>query len=110
MRLCCACLQVLCTRFSDEEYIARRCPPAEFAARWGRHGIDRIWRDDILPCRVYCRHCVLAARSLSEEAYSNFLDHTFLGDRRTTLRQYLIANPGIMQELPPPDLVGRYSG
>lgn len=23
---------------------------------FGRYGIDKIWRDDILPCRTYLRH------------------------------------------------------
>jgi hypothetical protein len=27
-----------------------------------RHGVDSIWRDDVLPCRTYLRHCVLAAK------------------------------------------------
>ena len=69
----------------------------------------------ILPCRVYARHCVLAARSLvgapgGEEAEASFLEHTFLSDRVTTLRQYLEENPSIMEETPPPSLVDRYSG
>ncbi|KAM0034503.1 hypothetical protein Hdeb2414_s0016g00498651 [Helianthus debilis subsp. tardiflorus] len=53
--------------------------------RYGRFGIDKIWRDDVLPCRVYCRHCVLATKNLMNEAYDNFLDHTYLADRKTTL-------------------------
>lgn len=64
----------------------------------------------MLPCRVYMRHCVLAAQRLGDEAYDSFLDGTYLSDRRTTLRQHLAANPDIMEELPPPSLVGRYSG
>ena len=67
-------------------------------------------RDDVLPCRVYLRHCVLAAQRLGAEAHASFLDGTFLSDRATTVRQHLEANPGILDELPPPSLVGRYSG
>jgi hypothetical protein len=67
-------------------------------------------RDDVLPCRVYLRHCVLASQALGPEAHASFLDGTVLADRRTTVRQHLGRNPGIMQELPPPSLVGRYSG
>ncbi len=44
------------------------------------------------------------------QAHLNFLDHTFLADRVTTVRQHLAAHPSIMEELPPPELVGRYSG
>jgi len=102
---------ILCTRWSDDEYRRERCAgEEEFHRRYGRHGVDRVWRDDILPCRVYLRHCVLAARSLGPEAHRSFLDSTFLGDRSTTIRQYLAADPGIMDELPPPSLANRYCG
>ncbi|GBF99319.1 hypothetical protein Rsub_12100 [Raphidocelis subcapitata] len=103
-------LAVLCAANTDEEYRARRCPPDEWARRWGRYGIDRVWRDDVLPCRVYLRHCVLAAKGFCPEAYESFLDGTFLSDRRTTVREYLRRHPDIMEELPPPELLERYSG
>ncbi|KAL5538483.1 hypothetical protein UlMin_044637 [Ulmus minor] len=78
---------------------------------YGQFNIDKIWRDDILPSRAYLRHCVLAAKNLGEEAYNNFLDHTFLGDRKTTIRGYLaIAGAGIMEEEPPKSLTTRYGG
>eukprot|EP00983_Pelagomonas_calceolata_P134377 1162056-Pelagomonas_calceolata.AAC.2 len=54
--------------------------------------------------------CVLAARSMGPLCESSFLDSTFLSDRVTTVRQHLRANPTIMDELPPPELIGRYSG
>lgn len=54
---------------------------------------------------------VLAAKNLSDMAYDNFLDHTFLGDRRTTIREYLTTSgSGIMEEEPPEDLKHRYGG
>lgn len=103
-------MAVLCTANTDEEYRSGRCPPEEFARRWAVWGIDRIWRDDVLPCRVYLRHCVLAASRLCPEANDNFLDHTFLADRTTTIREYLKDHPDIMEEQPPESLRGRYSG
>ena len=69
-----------------------------------------LCRDDILPCRVYLRHCVLAAGKLGESALRSFLDHTYLADRQTTVRQHLHAHPGIMTEQPPPSLLDRYNG
>lgn len=103
---------VVCSRYSDEEYHKHRCKGSkeEFFRRYGRHGIDKIWRDDILPCRVYLRHCVLAAKNLGTEAFDNFLDHTYLGDRKTTVRQHLNCHPQIMKEEPPPLLKERYGG
>ncbi|KAL8100397.1 uncharacterized protein LOC141684640 [Apium graveolens] len=104
---------VLCARFSDEEYFQIRCRGSQeiYFQRYGQYNIHKIWRDDILPCRVYLRHCVLAAKNLGEAIYDNFLDHTFLGDRKTTVREYLkTTGSGIMEEEPPEPLKIRYGG
>ncbi|XP_055814272.1 uncharacterized protein LOC129883682 [Solanum dulcamara] len=104
---------VICARYSDEEYLKNRCKGDKeiFFQQYGRYNIDKIWRDDIFPCRVYLRHCVLAAQNLGDLAYDNFLDHTFLGDRRTTIREYLsTTGSGIMEEEPPELLKERYGG
>ncbi|KAK7246357.1 hypothetical protein RIF29_41224 [Crotalaria pallida] len=104
---------VLCTRYSDEEFLNIRCKGSKemFFQQYGRWNIDKIWRDDVLPCRVYLRHCVLAAKNLGDTAYDNFLDHTFLADRRTTIREYLATTgSGIMEEEPPESLKSRYGG
>lgn len=54
---------------------------------------------------------MLAAKNLSDAAYDNFLDHTFLGDRQTTIREYLATTgSGIMEEEPPESLKTRYGG
>lgn len=58
----------------------------------------------------YC-YSVLAAKNLGEAAYSNFLDHTYISDRKTTIRQYLATTgAGIMEEQPPESLKSRYGG
>lgn len=104
---------VLCARYTDEEYLKERCKGdlEIFFKRYGQYNIDRIWRDDILPCRAYLRHCVLAAENLGEVAFNNFMDHTYLGDRKTTIRQYLATTgSGIMEEEPPQPLRERYGG
>ncbi|KAI3690097.1 hypothetical protein L2E82_48072 [Cichorium intybus] len=104
---------VLCARYSDEEYFQNRCKGSKevYHERYGKFGIDKIWRDDVLPCRVYCRHCVLAAKNLGDDAYENFLDHTYLADRKTTLGKYLATTGfGIMEEEPPEVLKVRYGG
>uniref|UniRef100_A0A7N0URP9 Uncharacterized protein n=1 Tax=Kalanchoe fedtschenkoi TaxID=63787 RepID=A0A7N0URP9_KALFE len=104
---------VICARYSDEEFFRIRCKGSKeiFNQHYGRYNIEKIWQDDVLPCRVYLRHCVLAAKNLGEEAYNNFLDHTFLADRRTSIREYLAtAGSGIMEEEPPESLKERYGG
>ncbi|KAM7280014.1 hypothetical protein ACFE04_007148 [Oxalis oulophora] len=104
---------VLCARYSDEEFFQVRCKGSKeiYFQHYGRYNIDKIWRDDVLPCRVYLRHCVLAAKNLGDEAYNNFLDHTFLADRKTTIRDYFATTgAGIMEEEPPESLKTRYGG
>ena len=55
-----------------------------YRALVGRHmkavkGSVWLRRTDVLPCRCYLRHCVLAARGLSSPAaLASFLDNTFL--------------------------------
>lgn len=104
---------VLCARYSDEEFFNVRCKGRKeiYDQHYGRYNIDKIWSDDILPCRTYLRHCVLAAKNLGDEAYNNFLDHTYLGDRNTTIQEYLgTTGSGIMEEEPPESLKTRYGG
>lgn len=64
---------ILCTRGDDHSYRQQHCealgkPESArescpcVACLLSRHGVDSIWRDDVLPCRTYLRHCVLAAK------------------------------------------------
>ncbi|KAK3016351.1 hypothetical protein RJ639_005735, partial [Escallonia herrerae] len=49
------------------------------------------------------------AKNLGDAVYNNFLDHTFLGDRCTTIRDYLATTgSSIMDEEPPELLKIRY--
>jgi len=103
---------VLCTRGSDDAYVAR----------WGRELFEKkylahvptIWdwapNSGLRPCACYLRHCVLAVTKAGPAALDSFLDETYLVDRTTPLRTYLDANPAVMTTLPPESLVGRYSG
>ncbi|KAI4311137.1 hypothetical protein MLD38_036057 [Melastoma candidum] len=104
---------VLCAQYSDEEFFNVRCKGSKetYFQYYGRYNIDKIWRDDVLPCRVYLRHCVLAAKNLGDAVYNNFLDHTYLANRKTTIRRYLeTSGAGIMEEEPPESLKTRYAG
>ena len=70
------------------------------------------WAPDegLLPCRVYLRHCLLAAKGLGEQEYAAFVEGPFLSDRKTTIREPRERFPEIMPELPPPALAVRYGG
>jgi hypothetical protein len=57
---------MLCAMYTDEEYRRDRlknCPKL-YQEAYGRFGIEKIWRADLLPCPVYLRHVVLAAAHL----------------------------------------------
>jgi hypothetical protein len=91
-----------------------------FNKHYTTYGIDTIWgyKNDagIRPCRVYLRHCYLAAKSIGPICLKSFLDEIFLCDRRTTIRQYLEKNQNenynliIQNTIPPPGFEERYSG
>lgn len=59
---------------------------------------------------MYLRHCLLAVKKLGQDVYDDFVTTTYLGDRSTTIKEYVEAKPSIMLERPPPHLVDRYSG
>lgn len=105
---------VLCTRFSDDGFV-ERWGQARFDKNYGDYGLPTIWGwgpdSGLRPCRVYLRHCYLAARSMGRESFDSFLDETFLIDRTTTIRDYIDRNPGLIEtSLPPPEHRQRYGG
>lgn len=104
----------LCTRYTDEEFV-ERWGKDRFEENYGKYGIKTIWgweRDSGLrPCRVYLRHCYLAAQSMGRVCFDSFLDETFLVDRCTTIREYINQHPGLIENtIPPPGFEERYSG
>jgi hypothetical protein len=67
----------------------------------------------VLPCRLYLRHCLLAAEKWGPAVYADFLDTTYLADRSTRLRSYVELHlEAIMGEIAPPGsgLEHRYNG
>lgn len=99
---------VLCCKGSNQLVRGRCGTEAEFRERYGQYGLEQVWRKDVLPCRPYLRHCVLAAEKLGIK--EEFLASTFLSDGETSLHAYLEQNPSIMSEEPPVSLEDRYGG
>eukprot|EP00928_Gymnodinium_smaydae_P085887 TRINITY_DN69603_c0_g1_i1.p1 TRINITY_DN69603_c0_g1~~TRINITY_DN69603_c0_g1_i1.p1 ORF type:complete len:223 (+),score=31.76 TRINITY_DN69603_c0_g1_i1:50-718(+) len=108
---------------SGEGMLCCRSTTDACISRWGEEnfkklyvplGLDKIWEwsvdSGLRPCRVYLRHCVLAAEKLADVGHASFLDETFLCDRKTTVRSYLAAHPEVMLTAPPESLRERYSG
>jgi len=98
---------ILCTASTDAEYL-KKWGQERFEQHYAQYGISTIWgwKEDsgLRPCPLYLRHCVLAAKSMCDECYNSFLDDTYLVDRTTPLRDYLMKNPQIMTTEPPPEL------
>ncbi|KAJ9472546.1 hypothetical protein DIPPA_06940 [Diplonema papillatum] len=104
---------LVCEKSSDARFMEVVCKndPAKFHEIYGKWGVKQVWdRVDVLPCRVYLRHCVLAARKHGPVCSDNFLDETYLCDRKTTVRQHLASDPTIMEEGPPEAAKHIYAG
>jgi len=100
----------MCTEYTDEEYRNERFNSnEEYYKEVGQFHKGKLWRDDIFPCRVYLKHCLTAAKSVSQEFYDNFLDHTYLADQEATIRQYLEKYPERVKENVESSF-GRYAG
>jgi len=87
---------MLCASFAnDNDLIASNFQNRvdDFVAQHERIYKGPIYRDDILPCRVYLLHCLVASERLHPSVHANFLGTTVLGDRKTTLKQYLDRHP-----------------
>ena len=37
---------IVCCRWNDEDYRRTRCPPDVFQQKFGRHGIEKVYRSD----------------------------------------------------------------
>lgn len=71
------------------------------------------WPQDsgLLPANIYLRHCLLAVQKAGGAAYESFLEDTYLVDRTTTLKEYLVENADmVMASRPPPHLAARFGG
>ena len=89
----------MCTRFqSDEELVATNFKSKEvFESKFKEHYEGKIYRRDILPCRVYLKHCLMAASKLGEDFEMNFKKHSYLADRKTTIEDYLNSLPTLIE-------------
>ena len=82
---------LLFTRSSDAEYLAEGCggDPAMYHNEVGRFYSGPPYRRDIFPIPSYTLRCLRAYAALGAAHLDNFLDASFLGDERTSLRFHL---------------------
>ncbi|CAL5413080.1 unnamed protein product [Camellia sinensis] len=101
---------VLCARFSDEEYLQIRCKGEVKKSIFSDMDNITFTRSGVM-ISYLAVFIFGTAKNLGDEAYNNFLDHTFLGDRKTTIREYLVTTgSGIMEEEPLESIKAIYSG
>ena len=64
---------IMCVGFENEkEFRETRFKSDDiFHNTFGKYGINKVWRNDIYPCRIYLRHCVLACRNADKMYFSN---------------------------------------
>lgn len=95
---------VIFGEYSDAEYRAERATTNEiWQQEVGRYYVGaKIYRDDILPVPSYLTRCLTAFQKLGEESLSNFLDQSFLGNGKTTIREYIAEGGAEMPELTEP--------
>ncbi|PNY14838.1 hypothetical protein L195_g011525 [Trifolium pratense] len=109
---------VLCARYSDEEFFNIRCKgiSCNYSAVVTRKFYFSNMDGGILikfgeMMFFLAEYIYDTAKNLGDTAYNNFLDHTYLADRKTTIREYLATTgSGIMEEEPPESLKFRYGG
>jgi len=86
-----AAAALLCLESSDDEYRERWCgdDADAYHEQCGQHYDGRLYRDDCLPVPSYLLRCMRAHAAAG--TLPNFLDASFLGDGRTTLRAHVLA-------------------
>ena len=79
---------LLCLESSDDEYRERWCgaDADAYHEQVGQYYDGRLYRDDCLPVPSYLIRCMRAHAAAG--TVGNFLDASFLGDGRTTLRAH----------------------
>ena len=63
-----------------------------------------IYRRDILPSQTYLRRCLLAHKQQGPEVLDNFLDCSYLADRKTSIRTHLLRLNWDIESLEPFDM------
>lgn len=101
----------MCCKFDNDEALvaARFGDRTAFEARFRAHYNGKIYRSDILPCRPYLKHCLVAAERLGSAFRANFEQSSFLADGSGTIADYLAARPG-WDEQTPLGTYDRYQG
>ncbi|KAH9099385.1 hypothetical protein Ae201684P_018401 [Aphanomyces euteiches] len=89
-------------------------PTTFFDDNYRAFGLHTVWGWDpdsgILPCRVFLPPAYYTFTSIKQEVEEDFMINSYLGDRQTTIKDYVAKHPDIMNAVPPATLVGRYSG
>ncbi len=81
-----------CLSQSEEEFIqsCEKCNIRQEKLKQFRQKYEgRMWQNDILPNDQYIKRCLDITANLGKKYIDNFLDHTYLADKKTTIREHL---------------------
>jgi len=102
---------VICAALASDTAL----PPA-VAEMVARLGLPSLWHwphesGRLEPADIYLRHCLLANQKAGGEAYRSFVEDTYLADRKTTIKEYLVTDGDrVLEARPPDDLAVRFGG
>ena len=79
----------LCYESADHRVDTSLVGVEDIYALYAKYGVTSFWNRPDDPAKVYLEHCFAAARDLGLDYVGNFLDTSYIHDRKTTLRTYL---------------------
>ncbi|TNE32712.1 MAG: gamma-glutamylcyclotransferase [Alphaproteobacteria bacterium] len=95
---------------NDAEFMANKSDEDKIYIDEQRQGYTgNIYRTDVYPARSYLEKCYRAYRAAGRAAYENFLDSSYLADRKTLLVDYLLSKGAdIRFDAPHEELTGGF--
>jgi len=85
---------IICYEGTDHRIDTSLVGVEDIYALYAEYGVSSFWHRQELPAQTYLEHCLAGARELGDDYVGNFLDTSFIYDRKTSLRAFM-AGKGI---------------
>ncbi len=83
---------IICYENVDQNIDATRVGSASIWDLYETYDTQSFWHTTHLPAKIYLEHCIASARDIGPDMLENFLDASYLHDRKTSMRSYLEEN------------------
>lgn len=83
---------IICYEGTDHDIDTSLVGVADIYALYAQYGVNAFWHTGHLPADIYLKHCLASARALGEGYVGNFLDTSFIYDRETSMRAFLVGS------------------